>query len=59
MHIPAALPIYMNCDKQSDIKIAQNPTFHERTKHIEIDCHLISEKVQKGFIHLMQIASKD
>jgi hypothetical protein len=40
------------CDNQSCIKMAENPVFHDKLKHIEIWYHYIHDMVQRGAIKL-------
>ena len=40
------------CDNQSCIKMTENPVFHDKSKHIEIQYFYIGDLVQKGVVKL-------
>lgn len=48
--VPQSGPMMLYCDNQAVLHIASNLVFHEQTKHTELDCHFIREKIQSGII---------
>lgn len=51
-------PTVIWVDNQSAIKLAKNPEFHKRTKHIDVKVHYVREKVASHDIEVKYVPTK-
>ena len=49
----------IHCDIQSRVKLSENPSFHDKSKHIEIKYHYIRDMVQRGVVKLQYVATEE
>ena len=52
LKISYEFPMQLYCDNKATICIAHNPVRHDRTKHVEVDRHFITEKLEKEVISI-------
>jgi hypothetical protein len=55
---PQTEPTSLYADNTSAIQIVANPVFHERTKHIEVDCHSIRDAYDDRLIALPHVSTQ-
>ncbi|XP_050207614.1 uncharacterized mitochondrial protein AtMg00810-like [Mercurialis annua] len=60
LHQSVPIPFQQYCDSNSAIQLAKNHFFfHERIKYIEINYHVVKEKLQSNLIHLLPVSNTD
>jgi hypothetical protein len=47
--------VRIDCDNQSAIFLAKNPTYHSKTKHIDIQYHFVRDMIEEKKVLLMKV----
>nr|XP_043630138.1 uncharacterized mitochondrial protein AtMg00810-like [Erigeron canadensis] len=50
LQVPVSTPTIIMCDNSSTISLTSNHVQHARTKHIEIDCYFVRDKIKQGLL---------
>ena len=56
---PTSIHCTIRGDNQGSIKLAVDPSYRRRTRHIDVHHHYVREQVEEGVIKLEYVQSKD
>jgi hypothetical protein len=59
MGVDSEEPLMLRCDNESSIKLARNPIFHSKTKHIIVHYHFAREQLESGEINVTYIPTTE
>ena len=51
--------VRIDCDSQSAIFLAKNPTYHSKTKHIDVQYHFVRDTVESKKVLLEKVDTLD
>ena len=51
--------VTLYCDNQGALALANNPVQHQRSIHLDIKYHFVTSEIQKEFLHVAYVTSKD
>jgi len=54
---PPEYPMRLYVGNKTTIHTTENEVFYERTKHIELDCHIVRMKLEKKIIITKHVSS--
>ena len=58
INFPSECLMRLYGDNKATIHIAENIVFHEKTKHNEVDCHIVHKKLEANIVMTKHVASK-
>uniref|UniRef100_A0A803LWA5 Uncharacterized protein n=1 Tax=Chenopodium quinoa TaxID=63459 RepID=A0A803LWA5_CHEQI len=58
LQVKIELPVTLSCDNTSAEHLAQNPMFHEKTKHLKRDMHYVRDLVEAGFLKTEHVSTE-
>ena len=59
LHVKHDKPVLLYYDNQAALPIAANPVFHERSKHIKADCHVVRNKIIDDTLKTFYVSTKN